>query len=189
VKGRPPTGQFFIVSNHLGYLDIALFARHLGCIFVAMHEMADWPLVGFITRAMNTIFVDRTQWREIQTVNIAVGAALEQGQSVLMFPESTTSVGHDLLPFRAALLEAPIAARVPVQLAAIQYHRTEVCPDPEHEVCWVDDVPFGVHAMDFLRVPRIDATLVFGDAPIIAPDRKALARALEDSVRAILPPR
>ncbi len=189
VEGRPPADQFFIVSNHLSYLDIVVFAEQLGCVFVAMHEMADWPLVGLVSRAMNTIFINRTQWREIQTVNDAVRAALEEGQSVLLFPESTTSFGHDLLPFRAALLEAPIAVRVPVQLAALQYHRTPVCPDPEHDVCWVDNVPFAAHALDLLRVPRVDATLVFGAAPLAASDRKALARALEDSVRTLLPPR
>jgi 1-acyl-sn-glycerol-3-phosphate acyltransferase len=189
VEGQPPKDQFFIVSNHQSYLDIVLFAQQLGCVFVAMHEMADWPLVGFVTRAMNTIFINRAHWREVQVVNESVGAALDQGQSVLLFPESTTSFGHDLLPFRAALLEAPIAANIPVQLAALQYHRTNACPDPEHDVCWVDEVPFAVHAMDLLRVPRVDATLVFGASPLTALDRKALARALEESIRAILPPR
>ena len=189
VIGTPPKGQFFIVANHLGYLDIFLLTQQLGCVFVAMHEMADWPLVGFIARAVNTIFVNRKSWREVQVVNEAVAAALAEGQSVLMFPESTTSYGHDLLPFRAALLEAPITAKVPVHFAALQYHRTPECLDPEHDVCWVDDVPFGAHVKEFLRIPRVEATLAFGDAPLSAPDRKALARSLENSVREILPPR
>jgi 1-acyl-sn-glycerol-3-phosphate acyltransferase len=182
-RGTPPRGHYYIVANHMSYLDIAVFARRLGCVFVAMSEMAEWPLLGFAVRNMNTIFINRKDWREVQRVNDVIGAALAAEHGVMVFPESTTSYGHDVLPFRPALLEAAVAVELPVYYATLRYHRTEACPNPERDVCWVDDVPFVVHALRLLRVPRIDATIVFGDAPISAPGRKLLARELENAVR------
>lgn len=183
VKGTPPSGHYYLVSNHMSYLDIPLFASHLGCVFVAMSEMASWPLVGFVARNMNTIFIDRKDWREVQRVNEVIGTALNESHSVMVFPESTTSYGHDVLPFRPALLEAAVAAGMPVHFATLRYHRTSTCPNPDQEVCWVDDVPFVAHAFRLLRIGRIDATIVFGAAPVGAADRKMLARDLERVVR------
>lgn len=189
VEGAPPRSQFFIVANHLSYLDIVLFAQTLGCVFVAMHEMADWPIIGVASRAMDTIFINRKSWRDALRVNEEVRSALDAGHSVMVFPESTTSHGRDLLSFRAALLEAPIAAGLPVHSAAIQYHRTPQCPDPDNRVCWVDDIPFLTHGIGLLRLPRIDATIRFSPIASTAPDRKALAATLETAVRELLPPR
>ncbi len=184
VEGTPPRGHYYIVANHLSYLDIPLFGCDLGCVFVAMSEMANWPVVGFAVRNMNTIFIDRKDWREVQRVNEVVGAALAEEHSVMVFPESTTSYGRDVLPFRPALLEAAVAAGMPVHYASLRYHRTDLCPHPDHDVCWVDDIPFTQHALRLLRVPRIDATIVYAAEPIFADDRKSLARELEDAVRA-----
>jgi len=187
VEGQPPEGQYYIVANHLSYLDIIVFARHLGCVFVAMIEMNSWPVVGFVVRHMNTIFIDRFQWRDPKRVNADILSAIGDRHSVMVFPESTTSYGHDVLPFRAALLEAPLATGVPVHYATITYAATPHCPNPELSVCWVDDTPFPVHAFELLRQRRIHATIAFGDGIVIGEDRKRLAKSLEDAVRSQLP--
>lgn len=187
VEGKPPSGQYYIVANHMSYLDIILFARHLGCVFVAMVEMNHWPVVGFVVRHMNTIFIDRFQWRDPMRVNAHILSAIGDKHSVMVFPESTTSYGRDVLPFRAALLEAPLATGVPVHYATLTYHATPHCPNPEFSVCWVDDTPFQVHALELLRQRRIHATITFGQEVISGEDRKRLAKNLEDAVRRQLP--
>ncbi len=58
-QGRPPRGAFFLVSNHLSYLDIVVFAALTDCVFVAKSEVSRWPVIGFLCRCMNTIFIDR----------------------------------------------------------------------------------------------------------------------------------
>jgi lyso-ornithine lipid O-acyltransferase len=183
---RPPVGHF-IVANHLSYLDILVFARETGSVFVAKKEMDGWPIVGFVVRSMNTIFVNRTNFRDPVRVNKLIDEHLEQGQSVMIFPEATTSYGDDVLPFKAALLEVPAKRNKPVHYAAIRFEKTDACPEPEHTVAWVDDTPFHKHAWRMIRTPRIDACVTFGTETVAATDRRVLAAELESRVRRLLP--
>src|ERR1051326_3547125 len=45
-QGMPPRGPFFLVSNHLSYMDVVAIASRLDCVFVAKSEVAAWPVVG-----------------------------------------------------------------------------------------------------------------------------------------------
>ncbi len=190
IEGAPPKTRkgepYFMVANHLSYLDILVFAPTLGCTFVAMKEMDAWPGIGFAVRHMKTIFVDRSSPRDSVRVNAVIEKAIARNNSVMMFPESTTSYGEDVLPFRAALLKTPALRRMPVHYATLTYRRTRRCPDP-NAICWVDDTPFRVHATNLLRLPRIEATITFGPKPISHEDRKQLAAMLEDACRSQLP--
>lgn len=185
-NGFPPDQQFYIVANHLSYLDIIIFARYLGCVFVAMKEMDTWPLVGFIIRNMDTIFVDRSSFRDAVRVNGCIEKTMQSKHSVMLFPESTTSTGEGVLPFRAALLKIPAQNKFPVHYASIRYEKTEACPDPANYVCWWDDTPFSVHAVRMLSLKRIDARVVFSDVPVENECRKTLANELESQVLQML---
>src|SRR5215471_485056 len=57
-RGSMPTSGL-LVSNHLSYLDIIVFSSIQRCVFVAKHEVATWPLFGWLARFAGTIFVDR----------------------------------------------------------------------------------------------------------------------------------
>ena len=59
VRGEPPGAPFLLVANHLSYLDIPVIGSQVGAIFVAKSEIAGWPGIGFVCRAINTIFIDR----------------------------------------------------------------------------------------------------------------------------------
>src|SRR5712692_10272997 len=39
VRGEPPQPPFFLVSNHLGYIDAVTFAACLDCVFIAKSEL------------------------------------------------------------------------------------------------------------------------------------------------------
>src|SRR5262245_25317665 len=43
--GTPPRAPFFLVSNHLSYMDIVAFTAHLDCVFIAKSEVARWPVL------------------------------------------------------------------------------------------------------------------------------------------------
>ncbi len=183
VEGDVPKGPYFMVANHLSYLDIIAFARQLGCVFVAMKEMADWPVVGFVVKLMNTIFVDRSSLRDAVRVNERIAEELKKRRSIMIFPESTCSTGEDVLKFHGALLQPALNINLPVHYATIEYKKTPENPTPETSICWTDDTPFHVHALDLLRVRRIHARIRFSPVPKLAPSRRELARELEEAVR------
>lgn len=183
VKGKEPEDPYFLVSNHLSYVDIIAYSCCVRCIFVAMKEMRAWPLIGYTISLMQTIFVDRLKPRDAVRVNEAVTQALVEGKSVIMFPEATTSTGDEVLPFRGAILDAAVRLQQPVHFATIEYRPTPSCPRPGQTVAWVDETPFGDHARELLRARRIEAVITFGPEPIIPTTRRELALRLEQAVR------
>ncbi|MEQ1893580.1 MAG: lysophospholipid acyltransferase family protein, partial [Planctomycetota bacterium] len=51
-SGTAPRSGFLLVANHVSYLDIVVLAGALRCGFVAKSEVARWPLIGFLARAL-----------------------------------------------------------------------------------------------------------------------------------------
>ena len=100
----------------------------------------------------------------------------------MIFPESTTTYGDTLLPFRAALLQPAVDLRLPVHYAAIAYTTPADGPRAEDVICWVDDTPFAVHAFRLLRLRAFDVVVVIGDLPIVGTDRRQLASSLHAAV-------
>lgn len=183
VIGTEPRDPYFLVSNHLSYIDIVVYSGWVRCIFVAMKEMRGWPLIGYTVAQMQTIFIDRLKPRDAVRVNHEIQERLTEGKSVIMFPEATTGTGDSVLPFRGAILDGPLQCNMPVHYATIQYHRTPGCPNPAQTIAWVDDTPFDDHIGAILRVRRLHATIRFAPEPVQATTRKELALRLEEAVR------
>lgn len=189
IEGRPPTGQFFLVGNHLGYVDILLLGAHLpDCCFVAQSDVAAWPLIGPLADSLDTVFVDRGDLAGLRQVNGQVAAILDQGRSIVLFPEGTSSPGMRVERFMPPVLEPAAARHMPVHAFSIAY-KTQADRAPAHEsVCWWGDMGFSDHAFRLLSLPDYEARLEFIDAPIVNTDRKALARELEVAVGRIFSP-
>lgn len=184
VEGAVPETPFFLVSNHLSYLDIVTYAAVMPARFVAKSEVRGWPVVGLLARAMGTIFIDRTVKRDALRVLERLEAAAAEGDGVVVFAEATSSAGQEVLPFRPALLEWAARSGSPVHHASVGY-RTAAGSIPAHlSVCWWGDMTFGRHLVALARLPWIEATLRFGDAPIAERDRKRLADQLHQAVSA-----
>ena len=177
--GQPPEPPYFLVANHLGYLDLFVLGAVLDQpVFVAQHGIADWPLVGRLARAMDTIFVDRANPQDLLRVNRAVEAALDAGRSVVMFPEGTSTPGVRVEPFMSPVLAPPARRGLPVHAASLHY-RTRKDELPAHQsVCWWGDMTFVPHALQLLQLTGVDAAVTFVAEPIQDADRKQLARRL-----------
>jgi 1-acyl-sn-glycerol-3-phosphate acyltransferase len=181
-RGTPPCTPFFLVSNHLSYMDIVAFASRLDCVFVAKSEVANWPILGLLCRSMGTIFVDRNSRKDVLRVNRLIEQALRSGKGVVLFPEGTSTPGAEVLPFHSALLDPAVQHACPVSFAAVSY-RTPVGQPPAHlSVCWWGEMSFLPHFYRLLQLESVDATLVFGSHSIRADDRKQLARKLWQAV-------
>ena len=180
--GEPPVTPFLLVSNHLSYVDVAVVGSLVGGVFVAKAEISDWPIIGFLCRSVETIFIDRQMRREIPGVMREIERQLGHGQGVILFAEGTSSAGASVLPFRPALLEPAARAGLPISYASLSY-RTPEGESPAHlSVCWWGGAAFVPHVLEFFRLRRIDATVVFGDRQFQGDSRKVLAKQLRGAV-------
>lgn len=181
VEGAPPD-HALLVSNHLSYIDIVLLATQIDAVFVAKSEVASWPVIGHLCRAIDTIFVDRKTRRDVVRVGREIESRIERGLGVVFFPEGTSTDGSVVLPFRASLLEVAARTGIAVHWAAIEYRTSDGEPPAADVVCWWGDMEFLPHLWQLLRVRSFEATLRFGVEAIASDDRKELAGRLREAI-------
>jgi len=205
VHGSPPKPPFLLVSNHLSYIDVIVFASRLDCVFVAKQDVSDWPFIGRLCREVKTIFIDRENRRDLARVNGLIERALAEGEGVVLFPEGTSTSGATVLPFKPSLLEyadrseSSVAsssstfkpslleyaarARYPVSYAAVSYRTPPDQPPAHTAVCWWGEMTFIPHLFGLFQLTGFEATVVFGPQQVQAEDRKVLAGELWGAVK------
>ncbi len=184
VSGEPPRPPYFLVSNHLSYVDIIAYSACLDCVFVSRGDIAHWPGIGRLARGGGTIFLDRENVLDIPRVIGLINRKLDQGLGVLLFPEGTSTKGDSVRAFRPSLLEPAARAAYPVSYASISYRTPHTEPSAHRVVCWWGDMTFKPHLIALLKVRRFDCFITFGDHAIQADDRKVLAKSLWRAVNA-----
>ena len=188
IEGEPPKAPFFLVSNHLSYVDIVVMASCLDGFFVAKSEISGWPLFGLLSRTVGTLFVDRELRRDVVRVNKLIEGVLESGYGIMLFPEGTSTQGYEVAHFHSALLDYPARRGMPVHVAALHY-RTPPGEVPAHRgISWWGDAGFTPHARQFLGLRSFEATLRFSPRTVQSSDRKELAEAARQAVIEIFEP-
>jgi 1-acyl-sn-glycerol-3-phosphate acyltransferase len=104
--GKRVRKNVFYASNHHSWIDIPVIAGVTGCTFVANDGIANWPLVGWLCKINNTIFVNRENRLGVGGQIDDLRAAMTGSQPVTIFPEGTTHDGSGLLPFKPSLFAA-----------------------------------------------------------------------------------
>ena len=81
------------VANHISYLDIIVLSSILDASFIAKSEIADWPILGRLSRLQRTLFLE---WRRPRAANQrdAISERLGAGDSLSLFPEGTSNDGQ-----------------------------------------------------------------------------------------------
>ena len=185
VTGVPLRRNVVFLSNHLSWVDIPALAGATGTAFVAKAELDDVPVIGWLCRLNNTLFVRRGDRMNIGAQVESIARALADGWAVTLFPEGTTGDGVTLLPFKAALLSVlePPPPGLMVQPVRLDYGAATP------ELAWVGDEPGQSHAARvFRRRGTFPVNLHFLSPfdPAAFPGRKAIAaearRRIEASV-------
>lgn len=188
IRNTPPVAPFLLISNHLSYVDIVVLASQLNCAFVAKSEVARWPILGFVSASMNTVFIDRKRKRDLLRAMSTAEATLDRGLGLVLFAEGTSTGGGKPQPFKSSMLDFAARRRMPVHYASIEYL---VAPDEQparQSVCWWGSMTFPGHLFRLLQLPAFEAYLTFGSQPIINEDRRLLAAQLWSAVSAQLKP-
>lgn len=172
---QPESG--LVVSNHLSYLDIVIFAAVMPCCFIAKCEVKRWPFFGEAAEAGGTIFLDRTSLASANAAAREVAVRLTLPIPVLLFPEGTSSDGSRVLRFHSRLFVSAVEQAAPVTAAAIRYVPRD--GGTERELCWYGDAGFIGHLWKVLDAEACNAQLHFAsprtyfDARIAAEQTRA----------------
>lgn len=189
VHGQPAgAGPVLLVANHISWMDITSLHAARFCRFVSKADIKQWPVIGRLATGVGTLFIERESRRDAMRVVHHMTERLRAGDVIGVFPEGTTSDGTDLLPFHANLLQAAIAAAVPVQPVAIQFV-DRVTGQRSPAPCYIDDDTLLGSVWRTLSASDIAVIITFGELQSAnGRDRRAWAHALRDDVAALRQP-
>jgi 1-acyl-sn-glycerol-3-phosphate acyltransferase len=120
-RARP----LMLVANHVSWLDIFLINAVVAVRFVAKAEIRSWPLFGWLSERVGSLFIERARRHDTARVNALVSEALTEGDVFAVFPEGMTTDGSEVLKFHASLLAPALATQAAIQPVAIRYERED----------------------------------------------------------------
>ena len=121
---RVPGKPHVLVCNHASYLDsvvlYAILPPQARYVFVAKRELDSHWFPRLFLRGLGTLFVDRYVARQGAEDAQALVAALQAGQSLVVFPEGTFSREAGLRYFRMGAFVASTKSGLPIATAVLR---------------------------------------------------------------------
>lgn len=155
-EGKPAAVPALLVANHVSWLDVIVIGCVMPSSFVAKQEVRHWPVLGSLVGISGTLFLKRGSVASLRTTIRAMAARLQRGHGVVIFPEGTTSVGRELLPFHAGLFKAAVVSKVPVQPLALRYVRDG---ELDSIAPFLGETTFLSHILALMLMPQTCVTL------------------------------
>jgi lyso-ornithine lipid O-acyltransferase len=191
VYGEPSAvSPVFFVSNHASYLDVIALGALLPAGFVAKAEVADWPLIGILSKIQNSVFVERRRTRAAKQ-SAQLQDYLAKGQNLILFPEGTSSDGLTALPFKSSLfsiVEDSACGKTitvqPVSVTCTELNGFPLLREERASFAWYGDMTLLPHLWNVFKHGAFTIEVVF-HAPLTTadyPNRKNLAAACHDIV-------
>jgi 1-acyl-sn-glycerol-3-phosphate acyltransferase len=190
-RGRP----VLLVANHTSWLDIPVLSAVAPVSFVAKKEVGRWPFVSSLARLQRSVFVDRARRTAVGEAAGEILKRLNEGDTIVLFAEGTSSDGNRVLPFMTSLFAAvkPVHSdmsqpQMAVQSLSIVYtalHGIPLGRAARPLVGWYGDMEMRAHAWRLLQSGPLDVRIRIGPSVPLASfsDRKDLARKTEAEVR------
>lgn len=178
------------VSNHSSYMDIPVLGQFVDGSFIAKSDMESWPVVKQLCRIQDTLFVHRTA-SEARAEAEKFFMRLVKGDSLVLFPEGTTSDGQRILPFKSSLFatayrpDAPPVCVQPITIMPVALDGLPLDHTLRPLYAWYGDMSLFDHLWPLVRLNCLTVSVIF-HAPVHAsdfPDRKALTHACETIIR------
>lgn len=140
--------NYYIVSNHLSYIDILVICTRMPSVFVTSMEMKKTPVLGQITDLAGCLYVERRNRSNINNEIQNIIEALKNGLNVTVFPEATSTNGEQVLPFKRSLYQSAIEANVHVLPKTLNYktiNKEKVHRGNRDLIFWYADMTFADH--------------------------------------------
>lgn len=184
IEGMQPAngeGGCLVVANHVSWLDIYVLNALHPALFIAKSEVRSWPVIGWLSIRCGTIFIERALRRDVALVNRRLGNLLDQGTSIGLFPEGTTTDGKQVGHFHSALMQPAIDAGARVCPMALRYQHED--GEPAVAAVFVGDTALLKSIWRILRCPRLNALVAY--TPMLqsaGENRRMLARTAQAAI-------
>jgi lyso-ornithine lipid O-acyltransferase len=181
-----------IVANHTSYLDIPILGSTTPMSFIARHDVARWPIVGIMVNLQESVLVERKRRDKTGLQRDAIRERLEEGDTIAIFAEGTTSDNNRVLPFKTSLFGAAVGKTAedkiflvqPVSITYAGLHGMPISRGDRHYFAWTGDSTLVPHIWEMVKAGPLDVVVEF-HPPIAAAggDRKGASQAAEAAVR------
>lgn len=168
-----------LIGNHTSYLDIIILGSIMPVAFIAKEEIKKWFLFGFLARMQNTIFINRKNFRTLDSLH-NISSNLNANSIIVLFPEGTTNAGKKILNFKSSLFNLfENNNTLRLQNFSLCYTHVNTMPIDNRtrpQISWYGDMNIISHLSNLLKLSSIDTTVVFH--PMLPTDgvgRKAIA--------------
>jgi 1-acyl-sn-glycerol-3-phosphate acyltransferase len=164
-----PADTALFVSNHTSYLDIFVLGSKIPVRFTPKMEISKWPVINWLVNVTAPVYIDRRSSQALEQKK-KIKNIIEMGDSILLFPESTTSDGRNVLPFKSSLFSAvePIDIEeeneVKVQPISIAYTHIDGEPTLENnmdKLAWYGEMKFLPHLWDLFKAKSAHVTIKY----------------------------
>lgn len=165
-----------IVANHRTPLDIVSLMAEFGGIFLANHKTLEAPIIGPAAHAVLTIFVDRDDRQSGAQAIRAMRRYLQEGRTVVVFPEGTTFAGDEVRELKGGALIAASGLDVDIVPVGLAYPAGTEYTEQR----------LSNHAKRFLARSRTRVSVVVGEAMPAPKSRKGLEVELQKRVQGLV---
>ena len=179
-------GACVYASNHRSWLDPFAQMAVLWAFPVAKADVAKLPIVAHGARATGILFVDRGDRKSRGAVIEQMVAAIREGNSILIYPEGTTSADAGTIAFHRGAFLVTEQAGCPLVPLTIAYADPELYW-AEGESLWANFVDIAGRRRTRVRLHIGEPRRVADAAVAMGETRAAIDAEIERLARATLP--
>jgi 1-acyl-sn-glycerol-3-phosphate acyltransferase len=154
VIGEPPRDTAVIISNHRSYIDVIMMPSKNPYVVLAKKQVRAWPVIGRAASAIGTLFVERDSRESRAKTREKIRKKLEDGVSVLIYPEGTTFEGPGILSFKPGMFHTCAKGGFPIIPVAVEYE--------DKSMAWIGDDTFVPHFLRAFGKWRVRLTISIG---------------------------
>jgi len=140
---HPLPSQYILISNHPSAFEDVGIPALFPVYCLAKIEVADWWIVGRISRAAGTLYVTRESRQSRSDAAEDIIHALGEGKNVALYPEGGCKGKRLHDSFRYGAFDISLRTRVPIVPVFLHY-------EAQDDFHWPDDVTLVRKIWDFM---------------------------------------
>lgn len=165
---EPGSRGRILLANHISWLDVFAVHAAVPSRFVAKAEIRGWPLLGTLVTLVGTLYIERGRRHAIASLNHRARERLQQGETVAVFPEGTTTDGRSLLPFHSNLIAPALEVGAECWPVGLRYSEDGATSTA---AAFIDDMSLAASVWNIVVARRLQIELAFLEPVTAGGDR------------------